>query len=165
MGKMARNIIIVVLVALYAIFGIPQYFFGGGHYWLRALTYSFFHANWWHLAVNALAIWSIYRFPCKPCRDLVIPYIIAVIVYPLSLRPVIGFSNVLYAAIGLRTPPLSSPWWKKSTTIVFLAVTVAMVAIPRFSATTHVAALLLGMAGAAVQRSYLRLTADARRYL
>ena len=92
------------------------------------------------------------------------PFIIAVLVYPLSIRPVIGFSNILYACLGLRTPPLSSPWWKQSSVIVFLVVTVALVFIPRFSATTHIAAFLLGMVGASLNRFYQSITNDARRY-
>jgi membrane associated rhomboid family serine protease len=161
---MVRYLLIAVLVILQAAVGIPALLQGDGQYWCRALSYSFFHANWWHLAVNSLAIWSVYR-RCKPCRDLVFPFLIAVLVYPLSFRPVIGFSNVIYATIGMRTPPLSSPWWKRTEVIVFLAVTVLLIFIPRFSATTHIAAFALGMAGASVNRFFQTLTKDARRYL
>ena len=160
---MGRLIIISALVLLQALFGVPE-FLSSGPYWLRAIGYSFFHASWWHLAVNAVAILTIYKRPCKPCRDLLFPFLFAVLVYPLSFRPVIGFSNVLYACLGLRTPPLSSPWWKQPSVIVFLLVTVAMVFIPRFSATTHIAAFLLGMLGASISRAYKSVTQDARRY-
>jgi hypothetical protein len=47
---------------------------------------------------------------------------------------------------------------------VFLVVTVALVFVPRFSATTHIAAFVLGMAGASLKRGWLKLTSDARRY-
>ena len=161
---MVRIVLILLLVTLQAVFGIPA-FISDGPYWQRALLYSFFHANWWHLAVNCLALWTIYKHPCKPCRDLLFPFIIAVAVYPLSFRPVIGFSNVLYAALGLRTPSLRSRWWKQTPVIVFLIVTLAMVFIPRFSATTHIAAFLLGMGGAAIGRFHKSLTDDFRRYL
>ena len=164
MGSMARNIIIVVLVALNIAFGIPSFMYDGP-WWARATAYSFFHAGWLHLAVNALAIWTIYRGRLRPWRDLVIPYVIAILVYPLALRPCIGFSNILYAALGLRTPPLRSSWWRQTPVVVFLAVTVAMVFIPRFSATTHIAAFALGMGCASLQRQWLKITADARRYL
>ena len=160
---MVRWTIIILLTALQAFFGIPG-FMTEGVWWQRALAYSFFHANWWHLAVNAIAVWTIYKRPCKPCRDLLFPYLIAVVVFPLSLRPVIGFSNVLYAALGLRTPSLRSRWWRQPAVIVFLAVTVVMLFIPRFSAMTHIAAFLLGMAGAAIRRGWLNITQDARRY-
>jgi membrane associated rhomboid family serine protease len=162
---MVRLILIVAFAVIQAAVGIPEILTTGG-YWDRALLYSFFHANWRHLAVNSVAIWSIYRpGRCKACRDFVIPYIIAIAVYPLSFRPVIGFSNILYAVLGLRTPPLSSPWWRQPVVWVFLAVTVAMVFIPRFSATTHVAAFLLGMGGAAVGRWWQGIKSDAGRYL
>jgi len=162
---MVRIVLILLLVALQAVFGIPEYM-TDGPYWLRALTYSFFHVNWWHLAVNALAIWNIFvtSRKCSPAQ-LVAAFVIAVLVYPLSFRPVIGFSNVLYAFLGLRTPSLKSKWWKQPSVIIFLVVTIALVFVPQFSATTHIAAFLLGMACAALKRFYNDLTRDCRRYL
>ena len=162
---MVRLTLIALLVALQVAFGIPD-FMTGGSYLERALMYSLFHANWWHLAVNAIAIWTIFD-PRRQWRlsQLWVAIGIAVLVYPLSFRPVIGFSNILYAVLGLRTPPLTSPWWKQPAVITFLVVTVAMVFIPRFSATTHIAAFVLGMAGAYIKRYWQRLMQDARRYL
>ena len=162
---MVRVVLILALVVLQAVFGIPG-FMQGGPYWERALMYSFFHGNWWHLAVNALATFSIFA-PSRKCNlsHLLAGYIIAVLVYPLSFRPVIGFSNVLYAVLGLRTPSLKSGWWKRPEVITFLVVTVALVFVPRFSATTHIAAFILGMACAAVKRFHKKLTSDFRRYL
>lgn len=160
---MGRLILILALVAVQAVVGIPDYMYEG-NYWLRALTYHFFHANWWHLAVNSIAIFSIYK-SCKPCRDLVIPFFIAVLVFPLSIKPVIGFSNILYATLGSRTPSLKSPWWKQPQVIVFLVVTIALAFIPKFSATTHIAAFILGMFTASVRRFHQSLLRDAGRYL
>lgn len=163
---MVRVILILALVVLQAVFGAPEYLLGTEHYWMRALTYSFFHGSWWHLAVNAIAIWTIYqpRYKVKPLQ-LAASFAIAVMVYPLSFRPVIGFSNILYASLGLRTPSLRSKWWKQTPVIIFIVVTLAMLFIPRFSATTHIAAFLLGMAGASIKRLYYVLTKEARRYL
>ena len=164
---MARVILVVLFTALQAIFGTPDYLSGDGDLLLRASTYHFFHASWWHLAVNAIATWSVFSFkrgPCKPCRDLLLPYIIAVLVYPVASRPVVGFSNVLYAAIGLRTPALSSPWWKRAEVIVFIAVTLLLLLVPRFSAVTHIVSFAAGVFCAAVGRWYNDLTQDARRY-
>lgn len=161
---MVRIAIIALLVVLQAVFGAPEFLSGTDHYWQRALCYSFFHANWWHLAVNAVAAWSIFA-PSRNNKVLLVAFFIAVLVYPLSFRPVIGFSNVLYAVLGLRTPALSSPWWKHPAVITFLVITVAMVFIPSLSATTHIAAFLLGMAGASLRRLHQDLTRDCRRYL
>lgn len=162
-----RYIIIALLVVMQIFHGAPEFLLYPDRYWCRAASYSFFHASWWHLAINALAIWSIYspKRCCKPCRDLLFPYLIAVLVYPLSFKPVIGFSNILYAVLGLRTPPLSSAWWKHPSVIIFLVVTVALVFIPQFSATTHISAFVIGVLFAAVHRSALKLHNDARRYL
>lgn len=154
----------MLLVILQAVFGAPAFLLGTEDYWLRALSYSFFHANWWHLAVNGIAIWSIF-VPSRKCHRLLpVAFFIAVAVYPFSLRPVIGFSNILYAVLGLRTPSLKNKWWRQPAVIVFLVVTVALVFVPRFSATTHIAAFVLGMAGASLKRGWLKLTRDARRY-
>jgi len=162
---MVRIAIILVLVLLQAVFGIPD-FMQGGPYLERAVLYSFFHASWWHLAVNSLATWTIFNPRRRtPPAQLATAFLIAVLVYPLSLRPVIGFSNVLYAYLGLRTPALSDRWWRRPEVITFLAVTVALVLVPRFSATTHIAAFALGMGVAALKRKYNDLTSDFRRYL
>lgn len=161
---MVRIVLILLLIVLQAVFGIPEFMYDGP-YWQRALLYSFFHANWWHLAVNCLAAWSIFAPSRKCSKMLPVAFFIAVLVYPLSFRPVIGFSNVLYATLGLRTPSLKSKWWKQPSVIVFLVVTVALVFVPQFSATTHIAAFLLGMAGATLKRFYQDLTRDCRRYL
>jgi len=162
---MVRLAVILALVLLQAAFGIPG-FMQDGPYWERALLYSFFHASWWHLAVNALAAWTIFRPGRRtPPAQLATAFIIAVLVYPLSVRPVIGFSNVLYACLGLRTPAITDRWWRRPEVITFLVVTVALVLVPRFSATTHIAAFVLGMGGAALKRKYNDLTSDFRRYL
>lgn len=162
---MVRIALILMLIALQAVFGIPEFMTDGPEL-QRAMLYSFFHGNWWHLAINCLAAWSIFA----PARKrnwlhLLIGCIISGLVYPLSIRPAIGFSNVLYAVLGLRTPPLKSKWWKQPAVIVFLAVTLALVFVPKFSATTHIAAFLLGMAGAALKRFFNNLNSDYRRYL
>lgn len=164
---MARVVLVVLFIVLQAVCGTPDYLSGEGDLLLRASTYHFFHASWWHLAVNAIATWSVFSFkkrPCNPCKDFLFSYIIAVLVYPIASRPVVGFSNILYAAIGLRTPALFSPWWKKTEVIVFIAVTLLLLLVPRFSAVTHIVAFVAGVLCAAAGRWYNDLTKDARRY-
>lgn len=160
---MVRTVIIVALIAIQAIFGAPAFLLESEGYWVRALSYSFFHAGWLHLAINCIAIWGLFRHKSPPLQFLA-AYSIAVLVYPLSAKPVIGFSNILYALIGLRTPPLKNKWWRSSTVITFLVITVAMVFVPQFSATTHIAAFVLGCLAAIVNRFIKYITRDARRY-
>lgn len=164
MEQVTRIIIISTLILLQAIFGVPDFFYGSASLWLCSAAYSFFHANWFHLAVNSIAVWTIYK-RCNPCRDLFIPFLIAMAVYPLALHPVIGFSNILYATLGLRTPSLHSRWWRQPAVITFLVITVLMLFIPQFSAVTHIAAFVIGVGCAVLHRSYLEFTKDARRYL
>ena len=175
---MVRLAIIILLVLLKAFVGVPEFFYGPdgpltplspeffSGYWTRALTYSFFHANWWHLAINAAATWTIFDPKRKfSWLQLVTGYAIAVLVYPLSSHAVIGFSNLLYAVLGLRTPSLRSRWWRQPVVLVFIAATLAMMLSPRLAGTTHVAAFALGVIFAGIRRSWLKLTEDARRYL
>lgn len=162
---MVRIVLILIFIATQVAFGAPSFLLRPEHYWLRAFAYSFFHANWWHLSLNSIAAWSIFVPSRKWLKMLLAAYLIAVLVYPLSFRPVIGFSNVLYAVIGLRTPPLSSKWWRQYPVLLFFAVTLAMAFIPCFSATTHIAAFLLGTIGAASKRTFNKITGDFRRYI
>lgn len=165
MGRALRIIIIVTLVALQLVAGGVPAFMMEGPYMLRASVYSFFHANLFHLAVNCIAVWSVFAPGRRnACGNLFLSYLVAVLVYPLSFRPVIGFSNILYCMLGLRVPPFSSSWWKTPNAIAFIIATVVMVVIPQLSATTHIAAFLCGMALSSIHRHYLRLTKDARRY-
>lgn len=122
-------------------------------YMVRASAYSFFHANLFHLAINCLSIWVVFD-PRKKDNTiaLIVGALIAVLVYPLALKPVVGFSNVLYAIIGFRSPSFKSSWWKHPSVLLFLAITVAMVFIPHFSATTHMGAFALGVAFAHIRR-------------
>lgn len=151
---MGRLVLLVSLVAAHLLLPHPDYLLADGHYLLRASTYSFFHAGWLHLAINCLAVYGSYapRRLSSPWFDLLIPYLIAVAVYPLALRPAIGFSNILYALIGLRTPPLSSRWWRSTPVVVFLAVSLSLLALPQLSATTHLAAFALGVGVAYLRR-------------
>ena len=165
MEKYVRYVLLVLLIVLHAIFGVPEGFLQWSPLG-RCAAYSFFHVNWWHLAVNCLALWSIFVTPRKRWGwQLLLAYAIAVAVYPLAPRPVLGASNLLYALIGLRTPALSSTWWKRGTTLTFLLVTLAMVFIPRIAGLTHIYSFAAGVFLAGAGRLFNELTRDTRRYL
>ena len=161
---MVRTAFITAIISAYFLIGVPDFLTGGGMF--AALSYPLFHGNVWHLAVNIIAVWGIYspRYVCKPCRDLLIPYIISCLVYPLSPRPLLGISNVLYAVLGIRTPSLSSSWWRQPPVIVFLVVTILMLALPQFAGFTHIVSFATGVLLACASRFWQNLTRDARRY-
>lgn len=167
MGRILRYVLIIALVAVYAVYGAPAWLAGtDAPYMQRAALYSFFHANIWHLAVNCLAIWA--SFSPKRRRmgvELLLSYLVAFAVYPLSLRPVIGFSNILFATLGQRTPPLSSRWWRTPPVILFIVLMFGMLFLPQFSALTHIVSFALGMLIASCRRGIDSLLKDARRFI
>ncbi len=131
---------------------------------LTPCTYQFFHANIFHMLANGLALYTIFR----PGRKDNIPvaalsYLISVLVFPLSHLTPIGISNMLYAAIGMRTPPFSNRWWTAAPTWTFHAVTILMLLIPHFSAVSHIYSYIMGICAAIVIRFLKDLSHEEER--
>lgn len=126
------------------------------------MLHHFFHGNVFHLVSNALAIWFVLKR--WKWREMAFAYTIASLSVLASPVPVMGFSNMIYALIGLRTPSLDSPWWKNPVTLVFLSVTMIMFLIPGISATTHVISLGMGVIVSSFSRWINGIRNDCRRY-
>jgi len=160
---MLRIVLIVAVVAVRIFAGYPD-FLVSSPLLLRSIVYPFFHVNWWHLAVNCIAVWTVFAPKKKGnVRICLVSFLISALVYPLSLKPVLGLSNLLYAAIGLRTPPLSSRWWRSMPVVVFLTVTAAMLFIPGISGFTHIAAFVTGTVLSGIVRWIDKLERDEDR--
>lgn len=129
---------------------IPVVFFEGRGIF-QALSHHFFHANLFHLIVNSYAIFVLYGRKFSAWEFLV-SFIIASVSFFFATRPAIGYSNILYATMGVRTPALRSAWWRSPNTVVFLVVTLAYLFFPSVSATTHIAAFAGGVAYAVMRR-------------
>lgn len=125
--------------------------------------YHFLHVNVFHLAANALSIWFIYRR--WDTVELVLSFLIATGAYFTAMTPILGFSNIIYATIGLRTPPLVSPWWRLASTKIFLATTLLMFLLPNVSAVTHVVSFMTGASMAAFGRWAKGIIHDSSRYM
>jgi len=162
---MTRLILILLVTIPYIIIGRPDVeAFLSLPYMVQALVYPLLHANLLHLLVNIYAIYLLFDPRRKDnLRCLTTGLFISFLVYPLSFRPVIGISNLLYAVIGMRAPSFSSPYWKSPAVIIFLAVTVGMVFIPSIAASTHIAAFVLGVLFSIILRVYKSLDYDYRR--
>ncbi len=132
-------------------------------YIVRALTYSFFHTSILHLAINSLSIWYIWPGLDKnrDVRSLFTALFIAFLAYPFGFRPCIGFSNVLFAACGLK---VKMKWLKSRNGIIFLALMIGMCFIPQFAGTNHVAAFIMGLALSVVDGWLQPLKEDVGRY-
>lgn len=131
---------------------------------LKAFLHNFFHANIFHLAINMLVVWKLFPPERKGRISLLLLSLAAATAsYAAALRPTIGMSDAIYAAIGLLTPAFSSPWWKKKETLLFLAITFLCIFVPNISATTHIAAFVLGTAYARIRDYIGKLKNDVRR--
>lgn len=147
--------IIVLLVALYFA-GVPGFISGSSL--LMSALHHFFHANAVHLIVNCFVLYSIRK--TLTINKLVAAWFIGSLSYIFALRPTIGFSDIIYALIGMSTPPLTSRWWRSPSTIIFLCATVAYLFVPSVSATTHIASLVIGVIASCVVRFRNKLNSD-----
>lgn len=146
---MLKVSILIVLMAVYLVFGCPEWLMTGSPI-LRAFAYPLFHANVFHLLCNSLAVWTMFTVYRKyVALELFVGYTISCLVFPLATRPVVGISNLIFGIIGLRTPPFSMrKYWTNPTIIIFYVANVLTLFIPSISAVTHLAALFLGICAA-----------------
>lgn len=129
----------------------------------RIMTHHFFHGNWMHLAVNCLSVWYIFRR--WSAREIILAWMIASGSYLLSPVPAIGFSNMIFATIGLRTPPFDSSWWRSPSVIIFIAMTLLMCLLPNVSSVTHIASFVFGTIFSGIIRFFRQVHKDGQRYV
>ena len=161
-GNSIRIVIIGILITMQLLFGCPTFLHYDSGY--ISLVHHFFHANIFHLAVNCLSIWSLfrtgYRYSIAP---LLWAFLIGSASWFCTPDDVVGFSNILFALIGLRSPSLSNAWWKQPSVILFLAITALMALLPQVSAITHIVSFVLGCIVAGASRTVNSISSDFRR--
>lgn len=135
----------------------------GQDIYVRMVLHHFFHGNLFHLLANLLSLYFI--LPYLKRWQVGVGYAIASLSILATAVPVIGFSNLIYAFIGLRSPSFKSYWWRHLGTIVFLVVTLAMVFIPNISAVTHIICFSAGVMISAVVRQLKQISDDSKRYI
>lgn len=161
-GNSIRIALIGILVATQITFGCPA-FLHYDHCYI-SLVHHFFHANIFHLAVNILSLWTLFRKGWKyGIAQLAFAYLIGTASWFCTTADVVGFSNIIFALIGLRTPSLNHSWWKQSSVILFLAITALMAFLPQVSAITHIVSFVLGCIVAGAQRVISNLSRDYSR--
>lgn len=129
----------------------------------RMTCHHFFHGNVFHLAANMMT--SYFVFKKAEMQQILCAYMIASLSIMCSTEPVIGFSNMIYAMIGLKSPRLNHSWWKHPYTIIFLVMTLAMALIPNISAITHIVSFCGGVTTAVIRRALLQIKNDSARYI
>ena len=129
-GNSLRIIIIGILATSMLMWGCPLFLHEDGIH--VALAHHFFHANIFHLAVNSLSVWLLfrkgYRYEITP---LIVAFICATISWYCSTADVVGFSNIIFATVGLRTPSLTHSWWRQPATPSLSAIRVVLSAYLR----------------------------------
>ena len=161
-GRDISIIAIGILLATMLLFGCPQWLHSDA--WHVAFLHHFFHVNIFHLAVNSLSLWMMWRrAPSIDWHLVFTAFILASLSWFASSADVAGASNFIFAALGLRTPELTSRWWRQASVITFLAVTILMAALPQVSAVTHIVSFVSGCICAAVFRTLKQIGDDVRR--
>lgn len=161
-GNNTKITIIGILVTMQLLFGCPVFLHYDHGY--ISLVHHFFHANIFHLAVNCLSLWTLFRKDWKySITTLVFAYLIGTASWFFTSADVVGFSNIIFALIGLRTPSLRHAWWKQPTVILFLAITALMAFLPQVSAVTHIVSFVLGCIVAGALRIINNLSRDFSR--
>lgn len=160
MGEM-RYYLLVVLAVFFAV-PIPEELYTGDY--PAMLIYPFFHANIFHLLLNCLAVWTVFDPKTRPeWWYLPIGYIIAAATYPLTTYVLVGFSCVLFAIAGIRTPSFRSPWWRTWNCWVYIGTMLLMFLLPMFAASAHLISFAMGVAVSVCVRFKRRLDYDTRR--
>lgn len=161
-GSNIRIIIIGILLTMHLLFGCPTFLHYDSGY--ISLIHHFFHVNIFHLTVNCLSIWSLfrqgYRYSLAP---LAWAFLIGSSSWFFTSADPVGFSNIIFALVGLRTPSLKSDWWKQPSIILFLVITGLMALLPQVSAITHIVSFVLGCMVAGASRIVNSISSDFRR--
>lgn len=161
-GNNIKITIVGILVTMQLLFGCPAFLHQNNG--CISLVHHFFHANIFHLAVNCLSLWTLFRKDIKySITPLVYAYLIATASWFCTSADVVGFSNIIFALIGLRTPSLRHAWWKQPAVILFLAITALMAFLPQVSAVTHIVSFALGCIVAGAYRIVNNLSRDYSR--
>ena len=135
----------------------------GRDIYVRMALHHFFHGNLFHLLANLFSLYFV--LPYLKRWQMGAGYVIASLSVLATATPVIGFSNLIYAFIGLRSPSFKSKWWRHSGTIAFMVVTLLMVFIPNISAVTHIICFSAGVVVSAIVRQLKQISDDSKRYL
>ena len=129
---------------------------------LSALSHHFWHINIFHLVANSFGTWLAVS-PRRCMSELLLAWIMASLSYLFATGPVIGFSNILFALMGMDSANKPKSWWTQPTTIIFFVTMVSMIFFPAFSAVTHITSFLMGFVYGSVTRAIRKTAADYGR--
>lgn len=160
-GKITAAALLAALALIYVLVPVPAWMQEGVS--LRcALAHHFWHGNVFHLAANGVALLTFAWVLPRWYRLLPAAYVAASLSLIAATRPVIGLSNILFAMSGLCAPEIRG-YWKRRETWIFVGVMLVMLAVPRFSATTHIVSFAVGFAFGSIHKIIRRTADDCKR--
>ena len=165
-GKIVSISIIAILWIVYFSAGRPMFMNSDLPWLLRASLHHFFHANIFHISVNTLSIWFLYRRQNKKCIiELLCSWAIATLAFVASSeeKPTIGFSDMLYAVCGFRFLNAFPNWKKDHHAWVFLAMLSLFCLMPGTSSGTHILSFALSATASLATRKIKETQDDFRR--
>ena len=161
MGETVRILLEIVLIIFY-VPETPECLFTGE--WPAMIVHPFFHENIAHLALNCLAVWTVFDPRTRPeWWYLPIGFLIAAVSYLMVNDVLIGFSTVLFAVAGIRTPSFRDAWWRSRNCWIYICTMLLMFLLPMFAASAHLICFTIGVAVSACVRFKRKLDYDTRR--
>lgn len=160
-GREFAIISVGILVTVTLLWSCPSWLHRDS--WWVAFVHHFFHASVLHLAVNCYSLYIILAYRNVTLPAVIASYICASLSWFCSGSDPVGASNIIFALLGMRTPALSSTWWRQPATVIFFATNIALFLFPQVSAVTHLVSFALGCVCAMCVRLYKRLSDDFRR--
>ena len=122
--------------------------------WHQHLTYQFFHANIFHLAVNLYVVWlCVTRFKLSQ-RQMLMCFIISAMVPATLPMPTIGASGIVYAMLGIINTMVA----KKLRFAMWIAVYIAISALFNCNWSIHLCCYALGFMSNSINLLWTRLT-------
>ena len=127
---------------------------------LPSVAHNFVHANWAHLAVNAISLWFIN--PKLPAFLLGVAggTLAWMICTPFIQSTPVGLSDTLFCVIGYITASRPWKWWKTEWFKSVLSVLVLTTLIPGLSGATHTVSLGIGLLWGSAARAMDKVKSD-----
>lgn len=127
---------------------------------LRAFIHNFIHANWAHLAVNAMSLWAVapdVKLFAKGISGGTIAWLVCV---PFLAADPIGMSDALFCMVGIRVASRGGQWWKTQWFITVSVVLALTMVLPHVSGLTHAVSLGIGLWWGAVEHIERKIAKD-----
>ena len=154
-----RTYIILLLFAVFITGNAPRAWLLTEPQAVRCVLHHFFHANIFHLAVNCLAVWTMFPKGWSEHREeLLVSFAVGSLSALAAPWPVIGFSNTLFSVLGYRAARYG--WYRTAQFVVLVAAVLLTAFIPGISGLTHILSLAGGFAASMAASTYRKLSSD-----